>query len=412
MNYELFAAIKLIRDRAGKSGKGKKAVRPIINIAIAGIAISMVVMILSVAIVQGFQTEIQNKVIGFGGHIQITSLQSSDSYDMYPLSTDQDFYPELDTLPEVRNIQVFSNKAGILKNGEEILGIVMKGVGTDFDWSFFAQNLEEGHVLHFSDSTKNDSIIISRSIADKMKLGINDKFTVFFIQNNRPRPRRFTVAGIYRTNLENFDDLFIIGDIRHIQRINGWEPDQVSGFEVNLYRFDDLEKIDELIYQNVPFEIKNVSIKRKYSDIFGWLELQDMNVIIIISLMVLLSGVNMSSALLILILDRTAMIGILKSMGATNWSIRKLFLYISAYLITIGLFWGNLIGIGLAFLQKNYRFVLLNEDTYYIPYVPIDIGWAEIIYLNLFTLLLCMAILLLPSYIITRLKVVETLKFE
>ncbi|MFT4754170.1 MAG: lipoprotein-releasing system permease protein [Salibacteraceae bacterium] len=412
MNFELYTALKLIRGKSSDK-KGRNGIRPIINIALFGIAISVAVMIISVAIVTGFQKEIREKIIGFGGHIQISNFQSTDGFETIPISTDQEFYPALDTLDQVSNIQIYANIAGILKTKEEILGVVLKGIGQDFDWTFFKDYMVAGEILSFQDSTKSNEVIISQKIALKMNLHVSDKFIVFFIDdNNKPRPRKFSIKGIYATSLEGFDDLFILGDIRHIQRLNGWNEDQVGGFEVNLTRYEDLDELDDFIFNSIPFEYKTTTIISKNQNLFGWLDLQDINVTIIIGLMIFVSGINMASALLIMILDRTRMIGIFKTMGATNGSIRKIFLYIAAYLMTVGLFWGNLIGLGVAMVQKYFKLFTLDPETYYISHIPINIELSSILSLNIFTLILCLVMLIAPTFIVTRINTVEAIKLD
>ena len=411
MNFELFTALKLIKSNSSDKN-GRNSIRPIINIALLGIAISVAVMIVSVAIVTGFQKEIREKIIGFGGHIQISSFQSTDGFEVIPISTDQPFYPELDTLEKVSNIQVYANKAGILKTKEEILGVALKGIGSDFDWSFFKDFMVKGDTLSFNDSIKSNEVIISQKIASKMKLDTGDNFIVFFIQNSKPRPRKFTIKGIYSTSLDGFDELFILGDIRHIQKINGWKKNQVGGFEVNLKHYEDLDVVDDFIYNNIPFEYKTTTIITKNQNLFGWLSLQDINVSIIIGLMIFVSGINMASALLIMILDRTRMIGIFKAMGATNSSIRKIFLYIATYLMSVGLFWGNLIGLTIALIQKYFKIFKLSPETYYISHIPINIELSNIILLNVFTLILCLIMLIAPTYIVTRINTIDTIKMD
>ncbi len=411
LNFELFTALKLIRGKSSKNS-GRNNIRPIINIALAGIAISVSVMILSVSIVTGFQKEIREKIIGFGGHITISNFQSTDGFEVVPISTDQEFYPELDTLEKVSNIQVYANKAGILKTDEEILGIVLKGIDNDFDWTFFKDFMISGDTLHFDSEKKSNDVVLSQKIANKMNLKVGDNFIVYFLRNHQPRPRKFYITGIYETSLEGFDDLFVIGDIRHIQRLNGWNEEQVGGFEVNLKHYSDLDEIDDFIFHHIPFEYKTTTIVTKNQNLFGWLDLQDINVTIIIGLMIFVSGINMASALLIMILDRTRMIGILKTMGATNSSIRKIFLYIATYLMAVGLFWGNLIGLGIALAQKYFKIFTLEPETYYITHIPINIDIANLISLNVFTLILCVIMLIGPTYIVTRIKTVEAINLD
>ncbi len=411
MNFELFTALKLIRTKSSDR-KSRNSIRTIINIALSGIAISVTVMILSVTIVKGFQNEIREKIIGFGGHIQISNFQSTDGFETIPISTEQPFYPEFDSLEKVSNIQVYANKAGILKTDDEILGVVLKGISTDFDWTFFKKNLVEGTVLHFDDAKKSNQVLISKHIANKMNLKVGDDFLVYFIKNNQPRPRKFTIDGIYSTDLEEFDKLIVLGDIRHIQKLNDWDSTQVGGFELNLNSWDDLNEIDDFIYENIPFEYKSTTIINKNQNLFGWLELQDINVFVIITLMIFVSGINMASALLILILDRTQMIGIFKAMGSTNGSIGKVFLYIATYLLGVGLLWGNLIGLGLAFIQKEFQIFTLPPETYYISHIPIHIEFTDILFLNVFTLVLCVLMLILPTFIVTRISAVDAIKLD
>lgn len=413
MSFEQFIAGRIIKTDAQKHASVKRATKPIIQIAVGGIAVGVAVMILAVSVLTGFQKEIREKVIGFGSHIQVTSFDnSSGSVAVHPVSKHQDFYPHIDTLKEVRNIHVFAQKPGILKADDEISGVVFKGVGADFNGAFFERNLQAGSVPVYSDTARSDSITISRHIADKMRLEVNDKLLIYFVQNNKPRPRRFFVAGIYQTGLEGFDNLIVPGDIKHVQSINGWKDDQVGGFEINLSDYKYLEAMDRLIYENVPYEMKSETITEKHPDIFGWLELQDMNVVVILILIILVSGINMTSALLVMILERTRMIGILKTMGAQNMSIRKLFLYVAAYLIAKGLLWGNVVGISLVLLQKYFKLAKLPEESYYLSYVPVNLDWFDLLFLNAGTLVLCTAILIIPSYVITRISPVKAIRFD
>jgi lipoprotein-releasing system permease protein len=245
-----------------------------------------------------------------------------------------------------------------------------------------------------------------------MDLSVGETFLVYFIDKQKAKPRKFKITGIYATSLEGFDDLFIIGDIRHVQKLNRWNSDQVGGFEINLNEYKHLDEIDDFVFNNIPFEYKTTTIINRNQNLFGWLDLQDINVTIIIGLMILVSGINMASALLILILDRTQMIGIFKSMGASNTSIRKLFIYIAAYLMTVGLFWGNLIGLSLALIQKYFKIFSLPPETYYISHIPINIEFGNIIFLNVFTLLICLIMLIAPTYIVTRISTVDAIKLD
>jgi len=409
VNFEFFIAKRLARKQ--NQTRKKSGTRPIIAIAIGGIIIGVAVMILSMAILTGFQKEIQSKVIGFGGHVQINLFQSEDGYEQSPIDRRQDFVSEITALPYVETVSVYANKAGILKQDDAIQGIVIKGVDSTFNWGFFEKHLVEGSVPAYSQK-RSDSVLISSAIANQMNLKVGDRFLVYFIQESKPRPRKFNVSGIYNTGLADFDDLFILGDIQHVQRINGWDRTAVGGFEVNLEHIDWLTDAEVAIYQRIPYAFKTTAIDQRFPDIFSWLELQDINVIIIITLVILVSAINMTSALLILILDRTPMIGILKALGSNNWSIRKIFLYQAAFLIGIGMFWGNLLGIGLGVIQQRYGIVKLPEASYYLTEVPVNFEWEFLVALNAGTLILCTTMLILPTYIVTTISPVKAIRFN
>ncbi len=409
MNFEFFIA-KRIGQKQDQSQK-KSGTRPIIAIAIGGIIIGVAVMILSLAILTGFQNEIKQKVIGFGGHIQINVFQSEDGFEQSPIDRRQDFVSKITQLHEVESISVYANKAGILKQEDAIQGIVLKGVDSTFNWEFFQRYLKEGAIPTYG-FQRSDSVLISASIAKQMKLSVGDRFMVFFIQNDKPRPRKFYVSGIYNTGLTDFDNLYLIGDIQHVQRLNGWDKTAVGGFEINVHNFDQLAESEKAIFKNIPYAYKTTSIDQRFPDIFSWLELQDINVIIIVSLVILVSAINMTSALLILILDRTQMIGILKALGSDDWSIQKIFLYQAMFLISIGIFWGNILGLGLGFIQLKYGIIKLPEATYYLTKVPINFELSHILVLNIGTLVLCTIMLIIPTYIVTSISPVKAIRFN
>ena len=411
MNYELFIAYKIISSKA-KSGSINRGTRVILNIAILGICLGLAVMLVSVSTVTGFQKEIQSKVVGFGSHIQISEFNFDNPLNFKPINKNQDFYPYLDTISEIRKVQSFALKEGIIKTNEEIHGVIAKGITYDFDWSFFQQNIIEGSIINLSDSIKSNQVLISKHISDKLKLKLNDKFIVYFINEGKSRPRKFTVSGIYHTGMEQFDKAYILIDIKHIQKINDWNENEISGFEILLNNYEDLFRMNEFLYKHIPPELNTISIVSQYPEIFGWLELQDMNVIVIIVLMILVCGANMISALLILILEKTNMIGILKAMGAKNGSIRIIFLVMASYLILLGLFWGNLIGIGFLFLQDSFHILKLDQASYYIDHVPVNINLTHIFVLNLGTIIFCLFFLILPSYLVTKISPVKVIKFN
>ena len=375
-------------------------------------------MIVATAIVTAFKQEISSKVVGFGSHIQIINYDTNTSYETEPVSKNQPFYPSLQDIPGIKHIQIFGIKAGIIKTKKEIQGVVLKGIGEDFDWHFFKKNLVDGSIFHVTDSVRTNKVLISKKLSDLLELKTGDSFIMYFVQEP-PRLRRFTVSGIYQTSLEDFDKTFILADIKQIQRLNNWRPDQISGFEVTIDHFRDLDKMTWVVKETVgtsfskdKTRLRVENIKDKYPQIFDWLNLQDLNVWIILILMLLVAGFNMISGLLILILERMNMIGILKALGATSWSIRKIFLYQSAWLIVKGLLWGNVIGLGLCFLQKHFSIIPLNPETYYLTTVPVNLDPLIILGLNLGTLLIIVLVLVLPSYLISRISPVKTIRYE
>ena len=414
MNTEIFIARKLIFSKDNR----KSISRSILNIAIFGISLGLAVMIVAMAVVTGFKNEITRKVVGFAAHIQILNFDSNSSYETQPINSNQEFLKELREDPSIASVQVFATKAGIIKTKSDIQGVVLKGVGPGYDWGFLKDYLREGEILSFSDSARSNKVLISRHTASLLKLNLNDDFLMYFIQDP-PRMRRFTVAGIFETSLEEFDKVFIFGDIRHIQKLNDWSEEQVSGFEVNITKFSELDRQTNNVINTVGFgfeedgsRLKVINIHEKYPQIFDWLNLQDMNVLIILILMLVVAGFNMVSGLLILILDRTNMIGILKALGSPNVSIRKIFMYQSGFLIIRGLFWGNIIGIGICLLQKFTGVMELDQSSYYLNTVPVNLNVLHIIALNLGTALAIILMLIIPSMIISRISPARAIRFE
>ncbi|MCF8367348.1 MAG: FtsX-like permease family protein [Bacteroidales bacterium] len=408
MNFELFIAKGIL------SGDKNNFSRPIVRISTISIALGLAVMILSLAITTGFKNAVTTKVIGFGAHIQITNFGLNNSWEKAPVSMNQDFYPSLKNESGIRHIQVFANKSGLIKTEDQIQGILFKGIWTDFDWSFFKDKIIEGNPVVMDSAKRIDNILISKKIADKMNFSLGDEVRVYFINPDEmsPRGRKFTIAGIYETGLEEFDDLYLIGDIRHIQKLNNWEPDQVGGFEVFVDDFRTIDTMWEQVYNAIGFELNATSVKSLYPQIFDWLDLQDMNVIIILVLMVAVAVINMISTLLILILEKTNMIGVLKALGTRNTAVRKIFLYNAAFIIGRGLFFGNLLGIGLALLQYHFHVFSLDQESYYVPYVPINLDVLPVLLLNAGTLFLCLIFLIIPSYVITKVSPVKAIRWD
>jgi lipoprotein-releasing system permease protein len=371
-------------------------------------------MILAVAVLIGFQSEIRNKVIGFSAHIQVDNFDSNSSYESAPVPVDQPFYPELEEVEGIRHIQVFALKAGIIKTEDQLHGIVLKGISQDYDWEFFKKHLTAGNILQLSDTGSSNGLLISGAISRKLKLNPGDEARMYFLTGSeaQPRGRKFIVSGIYETGLEEFDDAFVVGDIRHIQALNNWGPGMVSGFEVFIDDFKDLRQMGDLVYQSIGYDLNAVTVTDAYPQIFDWLKLMDINVVIILVLMILVAGITIISTLLILILERTNMIGILKALGIKDNDLRKLFLYLTARIIIKGMIWGNLIGIGIGLLQHFTGIIPLDEESYYISYVPVALNFAHILMINALTFILCLVMVLIPGYIIGKISPVKAIRYQ
>jgi lipoprotein-releasing system permease protein len=407
LNLELFIAKRLAFSKDKKNFTS----RPIIRIALAGVAIGFSVMIVAVSIVIGFKKEIRNKVIGFGSHIQLSNYDGNNSFESRPISSEQTFIATLKKNPEIRHIQSFATKPAIVKSKDQIEGIVTKGVGTDFDWTYFKNHLVAGKVFNSNDSLPSDSVVISDYLAKKLKLKVGDDLLTFYIQQP-PRARRFHISGIYTTGLEEFDKLYLFCDIGQIRKLNDWQKDQVGGFEIAITNFDDIDRIGDEVYAMTPSELNARTIKNIYPQIFDWLGLQNINAIIIITLMIVVSGMNMISALLIIILERINMIGMLKALGSPNVSVRKIFVYLAGFLVGKGLLWGNAIGLLFIFLQKNFKLISLDEKSYYVSSVPVDFSLTYLVLLNAGTLLVCVAMMVIPTLIITKIKPLSAIRYS
>lgn len=411
MNLEYFIAKRLITAKDYKSSISA----PIIKIAISAIAIGMIMMIISVATGIGLQMKIREKISAFNGHIVISNYDNNESeVPLVPISTKQEFYPDFKSVSGVSHIQAVASKAGIIRTATSFEGIVLKGVGNDYQWSNIKDFLVSGNLPDYSKGINQD-ILISKYLSDRLNLKVGDVFNTFFMkegQNKLPNIRRFRISGIFSSGFQEFDATYIIGDIRHVQRINKWKPYQVGTFEVFVSDFDKIKEIGDQVYQQTGSTLDTKTIIEKYSYIFEWLQLFDFNIIVILFVMILVATINMVVALLVLILERSQMIGILKALGASNWSVRKIFLFNASYLICSGLFWGNLIGVSLLLLQQYFGIIKLNPENYYVNVAPVYINWGYIALLNLLTICVCLLVLLIPSYIITKISPVKAIRFD
>jgi lipoprotein-releasing system permease protein len=417
MNTELFISKRLFFDKSNQQFLSKK----IIRIALFGIALGLAVMIVSVAVITGFKTEIRNKVIGFGSHIQIINFESRNSYENPPISKNQPFTSELKNISGVKSVQVFATKPGMIKTDESIQGIVLKGVDTDYNWSFFEKNLVDGVIPILNDTSRVNEILLSENISRLLKLKTGESAVLYFVNENEVTPRmlQLKVSGIYRTSLEEFDNLFIIGDIKQVQRLNDWQPDDITGFEIVVSDFNKIG-ITEMAVRNLVINyshensaiLRTENITRQYPQIFDWLSILDMNVWVILFLMVMVAGFNMISALLVLILERSTMIGVLKALGSPNRSIRKVFLYLSVFLTSRGMLWGNAFGIAIILIQKIFHIIKLNPATYYVDVVPVNFDIVHILLLNIGSILVTTLMLVIPSYLVSKISPDKSIRFD
>lgn len=417
MNLEYFIANRLITSKNNKSSISA----PIIKIAITAIAIGMIMMIVSIATGTGLQQKIRQKVAAFNGHILISNFDDNQSQvSLSPISTNQDFYPKFTSVEGIQHIQAVASKAGIIRTEKAFEGIVFKGVGKEYRWENLTEYLVQGRIPNLK-SELNSEILISEYLANRLQLKLGDKCNTFFMKdsgNHMPNLRVFTIVGIYNSGFQEFDATYIIGDIRHIQRINKWKSTEVGAFEVFINDFDKIEEKGAEVYNNSQNKtdpsktLDTQTIVQKYYYIFEWLKLFDFNIIVILVIMIVVSTINMVVALLVLVLERTQMVGILKSLGANNWTVRKIFLYNAAHLIIKGLLWGNIIGIGLLLVQKYTGIIKLNPENYYVNQAPVNINLWSILLLNLGTITICLLVLLIPSYIITKISPVKAIKFS
>lgn len=392
--------------------------RPAVLIAMAGIAIGLAVMLIAVAVVIGFKSEVRNKVIGFGSHIQISNFDAVRSYETHPVVVNDSMMAALSADPRVKHVQRYSTKPGIIKTGDAFQGMVLKGVGPEFDADFFRSHLVEGEIPVFSDSVSTNQVVVSKAIADKLKLKRGDKIYTYYIQGD-VRARRLTVKGIYRTNFSEYDNLFLLTDLYTVNRLNNWKEGQVSGAELQVHDYDGLEETTYRIAVDTDnkkdalggtYYVQN--IVQMNPQIFAWLDLLDLNVWVILILMIGVAGFTMISGLLIIIIERTQMIGILKALGANNLTIRKVFLWFSVFLIGKGMLWGNAIGIAFCLLQSRFNIFKLNPETYYVDTVPVSVNLWIFLLINIGTLLASVLMLLGPSYLITKINPASSMRYE
>ena len=415
MNFPLYIAKRIYSDQGDK----RKVSRPAIRIATIGVAIGLAVMIVTVSVVLGFKHTIRDKVVGFGSHIQVHNIMNYNGSDPHPICANDSLMKAVGKLPGVAKAERFSMTQGILKTDEDFLGIAIKGIAEEYDTTFLSQHLIAGNITSFSDKTSKYKLLVSKMIADKMRLKVGDKVFGYFIDNQDVRTRKFTISGIYQTNMTRFDETLCFTDLHTANKLNGWTDNQATGIEVLV---KDFEKVNETANQFIDNinrtsdeqgnSLTSETIYELYPQVFSWLELLDINVWIILALMVCVAGFTMISGLLIIILERTQMIGILKALGARNKTVRHTFLWFSVFIIGQGLFWGNIVGIGIVLLQKYTGFITLDPQTYYVSEAPMELNLPLVALINIATLLICVFVLIAPSYLISHIHPAKSIRYE
>lgn len=412
MSYEFFIAKRIISSKEYKSSVSA----PIIKIAITAIAMGIIMMLVSVATGVGLQQKIREKITVFHGDIILSNYDTNFSYDdQVPIDLNQDFYPNNGYFPNIIHIQPTASKGGVIRTETDFEGVMVKGVGADYDWNYLEDYLVEGRVPIIGGEKLESEVMLSEYLANRLQLSIGDRIATYFLREDTSKPPRsigFTIVGLFNSGFQEFDEQFLFADIRHIQRLNGWNPNQIGIFEMFVDDFDNIDEIGNAVYLNSPSDIDVETIRGRFQSVFDWLDMFDFNIFLIIGIMIVVAGINMITALLVLILERTYMIGLLKALGSNNWSVRKIFIYNAMYLIGVGLFWGNLIGIGLLIIQKYFKIFPLDPTVYYVSEVPVYLHLNYILALNIGTFVLCLAMLLIPSYIISKISPVKALRFE
>lgn len=415
MNFPLFIARRIY----GNHHNERKVSRPAIVIAVAGIAVGLMVMIVSVSVVLGFKHSIQNKVVGFGSHIQVTNFMSQMSANDYPIVIDDSMMNVIKKIPGVRHVERFAYKQGILKTDNDFLGVTFKGVGQEFDSTFIHRSMVEGFIPTFSDSVSSNRILISKIMADKLNLKCGEKIFAYFIDQSGVRMRRLTIQGIYQTNLNQYDESICFADLYTVVKLNGWNEGQTSGAEVSLTDFSKLDQTEKNFIKTINRTTDKYgetyasqTIREVNPQIFNWLDLLDVNVVIIIALMIAVSAVTMISGLLIIILECTNMIGVLKALGSTNTSVRHIFLWFSTFVIGRGLVIGNVVALALIFLQNQFKIFKLDPSVYYISAVPVEVSLPLFLALNVLTFALCVLMLVAPSYLISKISPTKSIRYD
>lgn len=406
MNFYYFISNKLSKPSEGKSFSSIVS-----KIAVISVAVGVTIMILSFSILEGFRGKIYDKIFSFAGHIQVTAYDFNRSYEASPIAVNHDFIDTVQKQPLIKSIYIYSLKAGLFKTDDEVMGTLIKGVDKDFDTTTFNQNLKEGRFIRFNDTAAVHELVISRKMADKLKLKIGDEVVLYFIQDP-PRYRKLEIVGIYRTGMEDFDEMYTFGDIKMIRRLNDWNDSLAGGYEIFVNEFDKLSEAARMVFHEMDSDLALQVVKDKYIHIFDWLILLDRNVNIFLGLILIVACFNIVSTNFIMIMERTSMIGLFKALGANNGQIMKIFMYNGVRLVLKGLLWGNLIGLGLCFIQDRFNIISLDPENYYMDHVPVAWNFLTILGINIIALVIISTVIIIPAMLISRIQPIRAIKFE
>ncbi|MBR3573377.1 MAG: ABC transporter permease [Bacteroidales bacterium] len=392
--------------------KGDRFSRPIVYLSVGGVSLGLVIMMIAIGVTSGYKQEIRNKVIAMGSHIRITHYDQNYSFEQVPINQHSDCILQLKNNPDVVEVQNFATKVGIIKTDDQVEGVVLKGVDETFSWDFFQKNIIQGEGFSTTDTTASNSIIVSKRMADKLRLKVGDKVHTYFVQDP-PRQRSFKISGIYETGLPEYDNMFALVDLRHVRKLNDWNDSLVSGVEVLTRDYDKIDEIGDYIHHHIDYDMKAETIKQIYPEIFEWIALFDMNVAVLLIITTCVCLVTMMSIFFIIVLEQTQTIGILKSLGMKTKQVVGTFILVAGDILLKGMLIGDAIALLLGFLQQKFHFIRLNPDTYYVNYVPIHFDWVQVLLLNAGVFAVCMAVLLIPAWVVSRkITPVNAVQFE
>lgn len=415
MNFPLFIARKIYNGE----GDGQKVSRPAIRIATIGVALGLAVMLVSVAVVLGFKHTIRDKVVGFGSDITVANFFTLQTSDTKPIQLNDSMMNVLKHLDGVKHVQRYAMTQGILKTDSDFLGVAFKGVGEEYDTAFLSRNMIEGSIPKFSGEKSGNKILVSKTMSDKLNIHAGSKVYGYFMTNDDVRMRKYTVSGVYQTNLSKYDEVMCFADLYSVVKLNGWEADQATGAELSIKQYDQLDQVLHTVTKKVNKHVDaygetycSATVEELNPQIFSWLDLLDLNVWIILALMVCVTGFTMISGLLIIILERVQMIGVLKALGARNGMVRHTFLWFAIFIIGKGMIVGNILGIGICLLQHYTGIVKLDPTIYYVAEVPVEINIPLFLLVNIATLLVSVLVLVIPSFLASHIRPAQSMRYE